>query len=132
MTSGGQNRRLKRCKNLRRSPPPQSEVANRKSILKRETINLPGGASKQVLRGGEGDTIVCLHGPHGLRGRDPVLAELTKRYDVVAPLAPGFNNLDEIYDIDTVHDLALHYDSVFDVLGLDRVTLVGHSFGAMI
>jgi pimeloyl-ACP methyl ester carboxylesterase len=100
--------------------------------LKTETIKLPGGASTQVRRGGEGETIIWLHGPHGLRGHDPVVAELTKRFAVIAPLAPGFNNLDEIYDIDTVHDLALHYDAVFDALGLDRVTLVGHSFGAMI
>lgn len=100
--------------------------------MKRETINLPGGASSQLRRGGEGETIVWLHGPHGLRDHDPVLAALTEHHDVVAPLAPGFNDLDEIYDIDTVHDLALHYDALFDALGLDRVTLVGHSFGAMI
>jgi pimeloyl-ACP methyl ester carboxylesterase len=100
--------------------------------LKIETIKLPGGASTQVLRGGKGEIIVWLHGPHGLRGHDPVVAELTKHFAVIAPLAPGFNNLDEIYDIDTVHDLALHYDALFDALGLDRVTLVGHSFGAMI
>ncbi len=61
-----------------------------------------------------------------------MIAELTKRYSVIAPLAPGFNDLDEIDDIDKVHDLALHYDALFDALGLDRITLVGHSFGAMI
>ena len=101
-------------------------------MLKRETVKLPGGANAQVFRGGSGETIVWLHGPHGLRGHDPVVAELTKRYSVIAPLAPGFADLAEIDDIDDVHDLVLYYDALFDALGLDRITLVGHSFGAMI
>jgi pimeloyl-ACP methyl ester carboxylesterase len=101
-------------------------------MLQRETVKLPGGATTQVFRGGRGETVVWLHGPHGLRGHDPVVAELAKRFAVIAPLAPGFADLSEIHDIDTVHDLALHYDAVFDALGLDRITLIGHSFGAMI
>jgi len=31
-----------------------------------------------------------------------------------------------------VHELALHYDDVLQALGLDAVTLIGHSFGAMV
>ena len=58
-------------------------------MLTSETITLPGGATTKVFRGGKGPQIVWLHGPHGLRGRDPVIAELTKRYSVVAPLAKG-------------------------------------------
>lgn len=101
-------------------------------MLKRETVTLPGGVKTQIFRGGEGPAIVWLHGPHGLRGRDPVVAELTKRYSVIAPLSPGFADLAELNDIDTVHDLALHYDAVFDALDLGSITLVGHSFGAMV
>lgn len=103
-------------------------------MLKSETITLPGGARTQVFRGGQKNkpTIVWLHGPHGLRGHDPVVAELEKRYAVIAPLSPGFADLAEIDNIDTVHDLALYYDAVFDALGLDRVILIGHSFGAMV
>jgi pimeloyl-ACP methyl ester carboxylesterase len=101
-------------------------------MLQRETVKLPAGGSAQVFRGGSGEQIVWLHGPHGLRGHDPVVQELTKRFSVIAPLAPGFADLDEIHDIDSVHDLALHYDAVFDALKLDRITLIGHSFGAMI
>jgi hypothetical protein len=40
--------------------------------------------------------VVWLHGPHGIRGRDPVIAELAKRHTVVAPLAPGFADLAEL------------------------------------
>jgi pimeloyl-ACP methyl ester carboxylesterase len=101
-------------------------------VLASETIALYGGRKVEVRRGGEGPTIVWLHGPHGLRAKDPVVAALVRRYTVVAPLAPGFNDADELDQIRDVHDLALHYDDILEALRLDGVALVGHSFGAMI
>src|SRR5215470_16745065 len=101
-------------------------------MFESETLRLSGGREVQVHRTGQGPTIVWLHGPHGVRRTDPVIAELAKRHSVVAPLAPGFNNVDELDDIRDVHDLALHYDDIFEALGLERISLVGHSFGAMI
>jgi pimeloyl-ACP methyl ester carboxylesterase len=97
-----------------------------------EFLELSGGRRVQVHRAGQGPTVVWLHGPHGVRKNDPVIAELAKRYAVVAPVAPGFNDVDELGDIRDVHDLALHYDDVLEALGLDGIALVGHSFGAMI
>ncbi len=101
-------------------------------MLQSDTLNLIGGRKVQVYRGGQGPLLVWLHGPHGVRKHDPVLAELVKRHTVIAPVAPGFNDAAELDEIRDVHDLALHYDDVFEALGLDRVFLVGHSFGAMI
>jgi pimeloyl-ACP methyl ester carboxylesterase len=101
-------------------------------MLESETLRLSGGREVQIHRAGQGPTIVWLHGPHGVRRTDPVIAELAKHHSVVAPLAPGFNNVDELDDIRDVHDLALHYDDILEALGLDRIALVGHSFGAMI
>ncbi len=101
-------------------------------MLTSESVALPGGRTSRVLRGGIGPTVVWLHGPHGLRGHDPVVAELARRYSVIAPLSPGFADLAELDDIDSVHDLALHYDALFDALGLQAITLLGHSFGAMV
>lgn len=97
-----------------------------------ELLELSGDRRVQVHRAGQGPTVVWLHGPHGVRKNDPVIAELAKRYTVVAPVAPGFNDVDELDDIRDVHDLALHYDDVLEALGLDGIALVGHSFGAMI
>src|SRR5215469_8818868 len=97
-----------------------------------EMLRLHGGREVEIRRTGQGPTIVWLHGPHGVRRTDPVLAELAKRHTVVAPVAPGFDNVDELDDIRDVHDLALHYDDIFEALGLDSISLVGHSFGAMI
>src|SRR5262245_38450376 len=101
-------------------------------MLQSETLTLFGGRKVVVHRAGQGPTVVWLHGPHGVRRNDPLIAELAKRYTVVAPVAPGFNDVDELDEIRDVHDLALHYDDVLEALGLDGVALVGHSFGAMI
>jgi pimeloyl-ACP methyl ester carboxylesterase len=101
-------------------------------MFQSEIVRLPRGRDVQVYRAGQGPTIVWLHGPHGVRKNDPVIAELAKRHTVIAPVAPGFNNVDELDDIRDVHDLALHYDDLLESLGLDGVSLVGNSFGAMI
>jgi pimeloyl-ACP methyl ester carboxylesterase len=101
-------------------------------MLESEFVPLFGGRKVQIYRAGRGPTIVWLHGPHGVRRSDPVIAELAKRCTVIAPVAPGFNDLDELDEIRDVHDLALHYDDLLDALGLDNVLLVGHSFGGMI
>jgi pimeloyl-ACP methyl ester carboxylesterase len=97
-----------------------------------EIVELFGRRRVQVYRAGHGPTIVWLHGPHGVRKNDPVIAELAKRHTVVAPVAPGFNSVDELDDVRDVHDLALHYDDLFEALGLDGISLIGHSFGGMI
>jgi pimeloyl-ACP methyl ester carboxylesterase len=101
-------------------------------MFQSEMLRLHGGREVQVYRAGQGPAIVWLHGPHGVRKNDPVIAELAKRHTVIAPVAPGFNNVDELDDIRDVHDLALHYDDLLEALGLDTISLVGTSFGAMI
>src|SRR5262245_63679149 len=101
-------------------------------MFQSEVLKLFGGRKVEVRRAGQGPVVVWLHGPHGLRKTDPFVAELARRHTVVAPVAPGFNDVDELDDIRDVHDLALHYDDIFEALGLDGISLVGHSFGAMI
>src|SRR5262245_45709394 len=101
-------------------------------MFESEILELFGRRHVQVYRAGQGPKIVWLHGPHGVRKNDPVIAELAKRHSVIAPVAPGFNNVDELDEVRDVHDLALHYDDVFEALGLDGISLVGHSSAAMI
>ena len=76
--------------------------------------------------------MLWLHGLRGVDPADPLLAALQKRYHVTAPVAPGFNDLDELSKIDNIHELALDYDDLIDASGLQDLILVGHSFGAMI
>lgn len=100
--------------------------------LHRETLRLASGRSQQVARAGRGRTVVWLHGVHGLQDHDPIIAALAERYSLIAPLAPGFNDLAELDELRNIHDLALHYDDVLNALALDHVTLIGHSVGAMV
>jgi len=97
-----------------------------------EIISLPNGRRWQVYSGGEGPQILWLHGLRGVDPADPTLMALQTRYSVTAPVAPGFNDLDELARIDNIHELALDYDDLIDALGLIGFTLIGHSFGAMI
>ena len=97
-----------------------------------ETLKLSSGRRTMVHRAGKGPPVVWLHGPHGVRKTDPVIAALSQHYTLIAPVAPGFSDIEDLDDVRDVHDLALHYDDILEALGLDRVRLVGHSFGAMI
>ena len=97
-----------------------------------DRIRLKAGPEQEVLRGGTGPTLVWLHGVRRTPADDPVLAALAERYTVVAPQIPGRSDLAELDDLRDIHDLALHYDSLLEALDLDRVLLVGHSFGGML
>jgi len=100
--------------------------------LDRTTVAVPGGHTAVVYRGGSGTPVVFLHGVTNISATDPGLLALAEQHEVIAPVHPGFADLAELDDIRTVHDLALYYDDVFDVLGLDGATVVGHSFGGMV
>jgi pimeloyl-ACP methyl ester carboxylesterase len=97
-----------------------------------QNVNLPNGRRWEVHFGGAGPELLWLHGLRGVDPADPLLAALQTRYHVTAPVAPGFNDLDELSKVDNIHELALDYDDLIHALGLQDLTLVGHSFGAMI
>jgi len=97
-----------------------------------QVVPLPSGRSQVVFRGGEGDPVVYLHGGGGLVLEDPLLSALERSHEVLAPLTPGFADLADLDELRDVHELAMHYDDLFEALGLDGVAVVGHSFGGMI
>lgn len=82
---------------------------------------------------GDGPPLVFLHGAYGLTW-DPFLDALAERYTVYAPEHPGTTagDPDGIKPLDTLWDLVLYYDELFDQLGLDNPAVVGHSFGGMV
>ena len=87
----------------------------------------------RVLSKGRGPALVFFHGPWGLTW-DPFLDELASRFTVHAPEHPGTTPEapDDIYKLDSLWDLVLCYDELFDALGLESAVFVGHSFGAMV
>lgn len=102
------------------------------TVLRSETVTVPGGLRQEVVRGGQGPALLWLHGVQAAETGDPLVSALASRFSVVAPIAPGFNDLEEITDLQDVHDLALHYDDLLNALGWDTAFVAGHSFGAMI
>jgi pimeloyl-ACP methyl ester carboxylesterase len=101
-------------------------------MLSSRRIALTHGPELEVLQGGEGPPLVWLHGPRRPDADDAVLRALCDRFSVTAPLQPGQNSLSELDDLPTIHDLVLFYDSALEALGLNEVTLAGHSFGGML
>src|SRR5438477_3136633 len=100
--------------------------------MRPETIRLGGNRQSVIYRGGDGPPLVWLHSLYGVEADAPIIDRWSERYAVVAPLAPGFADLDELERLRDIHDLALHYDDLLEALQLEHVVAAGHSFGAMI
>jgi pimeloyl-ACP methyl ester carboxylesterase len=97
-----------------------------------QSIELPGGfAANPVIVKGEGAAVVYLHGPFGQEW-DGFLDDLAAHHRVYAPAHAGAEETEDLEQLDGIPDLLLYYDDLFDRLGLERVDLVGHSFGGMI
>lgn len=92
-----------------------------------------GAGQVKVMVKGEGEPVVFLHGAGGLKW-DSYLEELAQKFKVYAPLFPGTLGTANTVELDlrNVWDLVLHYIDILDVLELDAVHLIGHSFGGML
>jgi pimeloyl-ACP methyl ester carboxylesterase len=92
------------------------------------------GTQIRVLRGGPADAppLVFLHGAGGHTGWMAFLDELARDHAVYAPEHPGFGRSDDPAWLDEIGDLAYFYLDFLETLGLDRVHLVGTSFGGWI
>ena len=96
------------------------------------------GAQIRLLRGGpakgadSAQPLVFLHGAGGHTGWMGFLDELAEDFAVYAPEHPGFGRSDDPPWLDEIADLAYFYLDFLEALGLDRVHLVGTSFGGWI
>jgi pimeloyl-ACP methyl ester carboxylesterase len=86
----------------------------------------------KVKTAGSGPPLVYLHAAGGPIW-DPFVEALTERYTVYAPHHPGTGETarDSIHAVDSLWDLVLIYDEIFDALNLGSVPIVGTSFGGM-
>ena len=87
------------------------------------------GIDLEVLRGGDGDPIVLLHGMRSLTAASRFAALLAAHGAVLAPTCPGFGTSPRPTDFDTIYDLIHLQRAVLDAIPGERITLVGLSFG---
>jgi pimeloyl-ACP methyl ester carboxylesterase len=92
------------------------------------TVN---GCRIRLMRAGKGAPLVFLHGASGASWL-PLLENLSRNFDVIAPEHPGFGESETPDWLDTIHDLAFFYLDFMDALNLREVHLVGTSFGGWI
>src|SRR5207253_2649981 len=90
------------------------------------------GLRTALRRKGVGEPVVYLHGAGLTRRWLPLYERLAERVDLLVPEHPGFGDTPSPEWLDGFDDLVLHYDELFDLLGLERVHLVGHSLGGWI
>ena len=86
----------------------------------------------KVKTAGSGPPLVYLHAAGGPIW-DDFVEGLTERFTVYAPHHPGTGETvrELIYAVQSLWDLVLIYDEIFDALGLASVPVVGTSFGGM-
>ena len=72
-----------------------------------------------------------MHGAGGLFW-DPLLDALSASHRVIAPEHPGAGDSQGIEHVEDLWDLVLYYNELLDSFGVERATLVGHSFGGMV
>ena len=100
-----------------------------------ETLTIPmqnGMFHAEVLRAGQGEPLVYLHGAAGHKGWAPFLDRLAEQFTVYAPYIPGYSNSTGLEHLEDVLDLTLYHLELMDALGLTSTNLVGHFLGGMI
>jgi pimeloyl-ACP methyl ester carboxylesterase len=90
------------------------------------------GCKIRLLRGGQGASLLYLHGAGGGGVWLPFLADLARKYDVIAPEHPGFGLSETPVWLDNIQDMAFFYLDLIEQLGLEHLHLVGTSLGGWI
>lgn len=97
-----------------------------------ETVVTVDGCNIRTMRGGEGETLLFLHGASGAGAWLPFMESLSKKFDVIVPEHPGFGGSDDPDWLHSIGDLAYFYLDLIDAMGLGAVHLVGTSLGGWI
>jgi pimeloyl-ACP methyl ester carboxylesterase len=90
------------------------------------------GTPIHLMQDGTGPALLFLHGAGGAGHWLAFQERLAERFSVYFPSHPGHGGSPAAEWIEHISDLAFHYLDLLDQLGLDRVHLVGASFGGWI
>ena len=91
-----------------------------------------GGIAFDIAIEGDGPLLLFLHGGDYVAQNQPFLDRLAQHWRVIAPRHPGFGTTPRPAWFRTVHDIAYLYLDLLERLELDRVLVVGSSFGGWI
>jgi pimeloyl-ACP methyl ester carboxylesterase len=80
----------------------------------------------------DGTAVLMLHGGAGPRTMAGFAAGMSGQAYTIVPTHPGFDGAPRAAATDSIADLAEAYLDLIDILGLDRVFVVGSSFGGWI
>ncbi len=87
------------------------------------------GIDLEVVRHGQGEPILLLHGLRPIPSDARLLTLLGEHAEVVAPSHPGFGHSPRPAGFDSVYDLVHLYLALLEALPFRTVTLLGFSFG---
>lgn len=102
------------------------------AVQPRERMVSVGGIAAHTLIGREGAPVLVLHGAGGPNGWRRWHAALAEQFTLYVPAHPGYGLSDSADWMASVSDVARYYLWYLDVLGLERVSIVGHSLGGWI
>src|SRR5262245_38055386 len=105
------------------SGPPGAPMAVQESRYRVRDISV------RILRDGQGEPLLFLHGAGGFPPWLPFFERLAAHFDVLIPEHPGFGKSDNPPWIRNIADLAMYYLDFLDELGSPKVHLIGHSLG---
>lgn len=91
-----------------------------------------GGVRTHLLKGGRGRPLLVLHPQFAANMWAPYHDALAAQFYVLAPDHPGFGESERPDWLEGMDDLVLHYVALLDHLQLERVSIVGTSFGGWI
>lgn len=87
------------------------------------------GIDTELWEGGSGRPLLLLHPGDGFDAEAPYVAELARRYRVIAPSCPGFGRSERPAQFKSVDDLSYFYLDLLQALDLEDPVVVGFSFG---
>ena len=95
---------------------------------KQEVVTVRG-ARIELLRAGQGDPILILHGSWGNRAGLEYQEVLARDFEIIMPTHPGFAGSERPPWLDSMADLVYYYLDFMDQLRLERLPVLGFSLG---
>ena len=113
-------------------PAPRAPCKHRSLMAHRSEFLDVRGVKTHVRIGGRGRPLLVLHPEFGADLWSPYHDDLAAAFRILAPDHPGFGRSERPDWLDHVDDLVFHYLDLLDLLGVDRVSIVGTSLGGWI